>query len=280
MMKPLVLVTGTSSGIGLAAAIACARAGFEVIATLRNFERRAALDHELHRLAAGPEADRAPRVHIEQLDVTAAYAGDKVRELLLKYGPIEYLVNAAGVAVGGVFEEQSDLDVRDQFETNVFGVMTVTRALLPAMRAAGRGRIVNVSSIAGRFGIPGLSTYAASKHALEGFSDSLRHELAPFGIQVCLVELGGIHEPLQRRAELADEDGPYAYLTRMVKRTLLAGGEADGATAAGAKVARLLLAPEPPFRSLIGRGAKAMAAWQRVAPDALFSTTLRRLMGL
>jgi NAD(P)-dependent dehydrogenase (short-subunit alcohol dehydrogenase family) len=273
-MKPLVLITGTSSGVGLAATMACAAEGFEVIATLRNLERRPGLDHAITELAEGA------RVHVEQLDVTAADAPDKVRELQLKYGPVEHLVNSAGIAVGGVFEEQSDIDVRDQFETNVFGAMAITRALLPAMRAGGRGRIVNVSSIAGRFGIPGLSAYAASKHALEGFSDSLRHELQPFGIHVCLVEVGGIQEPLQRRAEHVDEDGPYGYLTRMVKRTLLAGTEADGVSAAGAKIAGLLSATDPAFRTIVGRGAKAMAAWQRVAPDALFSAALRRLMGL
>src|SRR5262249_23662016 len=137
----LVLITGTSSGIGLSAAVECAAAGHRVVATMRSPDVQGAL------LAAAKA--RGVDVDVEQLDVTSPGAGAKVKELTLKYGPVYALVNNAGVFHTGAFEEQSDADVWAQFETNVFGLMAVTRAVLPSMPAAGRGRIINVSSLAG-----------------------------------------------------------------------------------------------------------------------------------
>ncbi len=287
-MRPLVLITGTSSGIGLSAAIACAEAGFEVIATMRDLERRHALDVALRGRGLDTDDDRArgvPAVHVEQLDVDAPTVGDKVRELLLKYGPIEALVNNAGIAVGGAFEEQSPRDVRDQFETNVFGAMEVTRAMLPSMRANRRGRIVNVSSISGRIGFPCLAVYAASKHAVVGWSDGLRHELRDFGIEVCVIEPGtyktAIYFGNQRRGALVDEAGAYAELSKVMERLFLGGAEAaPGPDAVGRRIALLLREPSPPFRTVIGSQARALSALRRVVPDALFSSGMRRIMGL
>jgi NAD(P)-dependent dehydrogenase (short-subunit alcohol dehydrogenase family) len=276
-MRPLVLITGTSSGIGLATAVACAEAKFRVIATMRDPTRAEALREEAER--------KQLEIHLEQLDVTGGDVGSKVRELVLKYGPIEALVNNAGIAVGGVFEEQSDADVREQFETNVFGAMAVTRALLPAMRTAQRGHIINVSSISGRVGFPCLSVYAATKHALGGFSDALRHELAGFGIHVCVVEPGtfktAIYFGNQRRGDGVDMEGPYADLNHAMEKILLEGASsAPGPEPVAAKIVELLEAPNPPFRTVLGRDARAMAALQRVMPDGVFATGLRRLMGL
>ncbi len=305
-MAALVLITGTSTGIGLTTAVACALRGFDVIATMRNLERRDALDAEVarHELqprtsrtsilpgdrASQPPASTTPAasargvVHIEQLDVTAADVEDKVRELVLKFGPIEHVVNNAGIAVSGGFEEQSDRDVRDQFETNVFGLMAVTRALLPSMRASGRGRVVNVSSIVGRIGLPGLAPYAATKHAISGFSEALRHEVAKFGIEVCLVEPGtfktGVFQK-SRKGHLVDDGGPYAELRRTVMRVISGASEtAEGPEELGDKIAELLQVSSPPFRTVVGSQARAAAALKRVAPDGLFSSAVRRLMGL
>lgn len=287
-MRPLVLITGTSSGIGMATAVACAEAGFEVVATMRNLERSATLRaaaEERGLLSEHETARGVPTIHVEQLDVTAARTEAKVRELLLKYGPIELVVNNAGIAVGGVFEEQSERDVRDQFETNLFGAMAITRALLPNMRAARRGRIVNISSLGGRIGFPGLAPYAASKHALEGFSEGLRYELAPFGIHVCLVEPGtyraAIFSAHQRRGERTDVDGPYAEMNAYIHQYLRGGADgAPGPAVVGRKIARLLADPSPPFRSVVGGPARAMSALRRVMPDAIFTSGMRRLMGL
>lgn len=289
----LVLITGTSSGIGLATAIACAEHGLDVIATMRNLERREQLDTEMEKHGLDARASHLPgessdeprgMVAVEQLDVTASQVGAKVRELLLKYGPIDHLVNNAGIAVSGAFEEQSDRDVRDQFETNVFGLMAVTRALLPSMRASQRGRVINVSSISGRIGLPGMATYAATKHAISGFSEALRHEVEPFGIDVCLVEPGSFKTGVfqnQRRGHLVDDEGPYSDLMRATLRMIAGVSEtADGPEEIGAKIAELLEVESPPFRTVVGNQARAAAAFKRVAPDGLFSTAIKRLMGL
>ena len=183
------------------------------------------------------------------------------------------------------FEEQSDRDIRDQFDTNIFGAMAVTRALLPNMRATRRGCIVNVTSLTGRVGVPGLAAYAASKHALEGFSEALRHELSPFSVHVCLVEPGslrfGVFTDNPRRGARVDDDGAYAGMHEHLDRVVADGlGEAPDPTVVGRKIARLLGQPSPPFRSVVGGSARAMSALKRLLPDAVFTSGMRRLMGL
>jgi NAD(P)-dependent dehydrogenase (short-subunit alcohol dehydrogenase family) len=270
-----VLITGTSSGIGLSAAVECAVAGHRVVATMRDPERRAAL-------LQAAEA-RGVSVHVEQLDVTAGGAAAKVRELTLKYGPVHALVNNAGVLVSGPFEEQSEDDVRRQFETNVFGLMEVTRAVLPSMRAAGRGRIINVSSVVGRVAFPLWSVYAASKHAVEGFSEALRWEVEPFGVDVCLVEPGTF-----KTAMLSDSlrhpvarSGVYAVLTETVERMLAEEVEkAPPPDAVGKAIAALVVDPSPRFRTLVGIDARTLVTLRRMVPDRLFASGIRRLLQL
>ncbi len=276
-MGELVLITGTSSGIGLSVAIECAAAGHRVVATMRNLERRA----ELEKAAK----DRGVRLDIEQLDVNSESLPSKVRELVLKYGPFYGLVNNAGIAVAGVFEEQSDADVREQFETNVFGVMATTRALLPSMRAARRGRIINISSVSGRVGFPALSIYAATKHAVEGFSEALRWEVEPFGLDVCLVEPGTFKTPIffdnQRRGAHVSKAGPYAAVNDALERLILDGAEkAPPPDEVGRVTARLLTDASPAFRTTVGRDAQALVVLRRMIPDRLFATGIRRMIGL
>ena len=276
-MGNLVLITGTSSGIGLSSAIECAAAGFRVIATMRNLDGREALD----------EAAKARGVSlsVEQLDVTADHVVPKIRELVLKYGPFYGLVNNAGIAIGGAFEEQSEADVREQFETNVFGLMAVTRAVLPTMRAAKRGRIVNVSSISGRVGLPLVSTYAATKHAVEGLSESLRWELEGFGIDVCLVEPGTFKTPIffanLRRGANIPAAGPYTAMTEMVEKLFLEEAEkAPAPDAVGRSIAGLLGQETPRFRTVIGTDARTLVTLRRMVPDRLFASGIRRLLNL
>jgi NAD(P)-dependent dehydrogenase (short-subunit alcohol dehydrogenase family) len=277
----LVLITGTSSGIGMSAAVECAAAGHRVVATMRNPEKRKPLEEAAK--------TRGVTLHVEQLDVTAEGVGAKVRELTLKYGPFYALVNNAGIAVSGAFEEQSEADVREQFETNVFGLMNVTRAVLPSMRAAQRGRVINVSSLSGRVALPLLSAYAASKHAVEGFSEALRWELEPFGVEVCLVEPGTFktlifsnnHGSAPRRGAGTSKDGPYALLRDGLER--LAQEEAEKAPppdAVGQAIARLVGEPSPRFRTVIGIDARTLVTLRRMVPDRLFASGIRRLMHL
>jgi NAD(P)-dependent dehydrogenase (short-subunit alcohol dehydrogenase family) len=282
-MRPLALVTGTSSGIGLATAIACAQGGFEVIATMRDPDRRKDFDEAVKGRGLDARERGAPGIHVEPLDVQEPDCGERVRELVLKYGPIEALVNNAGIAVAGAFEELSDRDVREQFETNVFGAMAVTRALVPSMRAWRRGRIVNVSSISGRIGFPGLGIYAATKHAVGGFSESLAHELRPFGIHVCLVEPGTVRTAIftrnQRRGEHTDTTGPYAALYRTMERVVLDGvaGATDPEVVAK-RIVQLLKMPAPPLRTVLGTEAKALLALRRLVRESWFESTVRRLL--
>jgi len=287
-MRPLVLITGTSSGIGLSTAVACAEAGFEVVATMRNLARRGGLREraEAKDLEALEDADGAVGkacIHVEQLDVCAEDVGDKVRELVLKYGPFTGLVNNAGIAVAGCFEEQSERDIRNQFETNVFGVMAMTRALLPSMRAQRRGTIVNVSSISGRVALPGLSIYAATKFALAAFSESLRYEVEQHGLRVCLVEPGTHKTEIffdnQRRGELMGSTGAYDATSARLETLILDGVQsAPGPAAVASAVAALLRAERPPLRILVGRDAKALDLLRRLAPDAFFEAGVRRVL--
>jgi NAD(P)-dependent dehydrogenase (short-subunit alcohol dehydrogenase family) len=268
----VVLITGTSSGIGMATAIACARAGHRVIATMRNLERKSDLEKAAK--------DAACEVAVEHLDVTSSSVAMKVRELVLKYGPIYGLVNNAGIGFGGAFEEQSDEDVREQFETNVFGLMSVTRAVLPCMRAARRGRVINISSLSGRLGLPCVSAYAASKHAVEGFSESLRWEVESFGVSVHVVEPGTIRTPIffgnQRRGSLVSSEGPYATLNQRVEKIVTEEAQrAPHPDTVGERVALILSAASPPFRTTVGRDAQALVTLRRALPDRLFASGVR-----
>jgi NAD(P)-dependent dehydrogenase (short-subunit alcohol dehydrogenase family) len=190
-----VLVTGASSGIGRAAAVEFARRGHDVFAGARRAE-------ELGLLAAEQE-----RIEPVRMDVTdhesVAGAVARVDELTEGYG-IDALINSAGYALGGPVEVLSGKAVEHQFQTNVFGLLDVTRAFLPKMRSRGSGRIVNVSSVVGRVAFPGMGVYAATKFALEALSDALRMELAAFGVKVILIEPGfvktGIDVASQRQA--------------------------------------------------------------------------------
>lgn len=275
-MGELVLITGTSSGIGLSAAVECAAAGHRVVATMRDVDRRKPLEEAA--------AAREVSVHIERLDVTSEGVGAKIRELTLKYGPFFAVVNNAGIAVGGAFEEQSEAEIRDQFETNVHGLMAVTRAVLPSMRAAQRGRIINVSSVSGRVAFPLLSAYAATKHAVEGFSEALRWELEAFGVDVCVVEPGTFKTPIfsaNLRRSAGSPRAEYKPLTDVVERLILEGADkAPAPDPVGRAIARLVSEESPRFRTLVGMDARTLVTLRRMVPDRLFASGVRRLMHL
>ena len=206
-----VLVTGASSGIGEATARSFLERGWTVYAAARRTERMEALA-------------RAGAL-VQPLDVTCeASITSLVSRIDADHGHLEVLVNNAGIGVYGSVEEVPMEEARRQFEVNLFGIARLTQLVLPAMRAAGSGTIVNVSSIGGRVYTPMGAWYHASKHALEGWSDCLRLEVAPFGIHVVVVEPGAIETEF---AEIAitpllerSEGGPYAaFAGRMAAAT-------------------------------------------------------------
>ena len=191
------LVTGASVGIGEAAARALVGAGFTVYGTSR-------------RAAAGENRDG---VVFLPLDVTddESVAG-VVRGVLERSGRIDVLVNNAGVGVAGAAEESSIEQARALFETNVFGAIRMTRAVLPHMREQGSGRIINVSSVLGFLPAPFMALYAATKHAIEGYSESLDHEVRDHGVRVLLVEPGYTRTSFDANAVAVDE--PLALYAR------------------------------------------------------------------
>lgn len=179
-MPQTVLITGASSGFGKAAALHFAANGWRVVATMRC-------------PSAGADLFAHRNILVTRLDVQDRASIDAaIAEGIKRFGTIDALVNNAGFGLFGLFESASRAKIQEQFDVNVFGVMDVTRAILPHFRARQRGTIVNVSSGAGIFGLPMISLYTASKFALEGFSESLSYELASQGITVKIVEPGGV----------------------------------------------------------------------------------------
>ncbi|WP_316274109.1 oxidoreductase [Bacillus halotolerans] len=183
MNKKIAIVTGASSGFGLLTAVKLAQSFF-VIATARQPEKA----EQLHGLAAKHHV--ADSIHITALDVTDEHSIEAFGKTISAYAPIDLLVNNAGTAYGGFIEDVPMEHFRKQFETNVFGLINVTKTVLPYIRKHSGAKIINVSSISGLTGFPALSPYASSKYALEGFSESLRLELIPFGIETALIEPG------------------------------------------------------------------------------------------
>jgi NAD(P)-dependent dehydrogenase (short-subunit alcohol dehydrogenase family) len=202
-----VLITGASSGIGRAAALAFAARGWNVAATMRNTD------------AAADLKSTHPHTFVTRLDVTdQSSITDAVAAVITRFGKIDALVNNAGYMLMGPLESWTNDQLEDQFRTNLFGLVNVTRAVLPFMRLARSGTIINLSSIGGRIGFPLGSAYHATKFAVEGLSESLRYELAPFNIRVKLVEPGGIKTDFINRGMRWSEHPEYTALTAAMRR--------------------------------------------------------------
>jgi NAD(P)-dependent dehydrogenase (short-subunit alcohol dehydrogenase family) len=264
-----VLVTGAASGVGKASALALAAAGWRVHATDVDEAGLAAL------------ADRLPDgCTTSRMDVTDEAAVRAVVEDLEAAGAVECLVNAAGFAAPGPVEDVPPERLDRLFAVNVHGAITVSRAVLPGMRARGRGRIVHVTSVLGRVVPPGMGAYAASKHALEAAVDAFRRETARFGVEVVAVQPAWVATGFQARAreELADAAGRGAY--RGVYRLLTDGGFLTGGRLAvpPARVARVVrravAADDPRSRYPVGAVARGLLA-TRYVPTPLADRVFR-----
>jgi NAD(P)-dependent dehydrogenase (short-subunit alcohol dehydrogenase family) len=227
--SPVALVTGASSGIGRATAHLLSSSGWRVFATVRTSEAQASLS-----------ADAS--VETLRLDVTDEGAvHDAVRGILDRAGRIDALVNNAGFALIGAVEDLDRDTIRHQFEVNVFSAMQLCREVLPSMRARRSGRIVNVSSLAGRVSVPMMGAYCASKFALEAFTDALRVESRPFGIRVSLVEPGPVRTEFQRNAIAASQGVLTSEsVFRSVYQAYLGGAFETGAGASAQRVAHVI----------------------------------------
>ncbi len=277
--RPVALITGASSGFGLLSAVELARRGFRVFASMRDPGKRTRLDD-----AAAAAKVTVEIVHLDVTDDVSVKAA--VREVEAKAGRIDVLVNNAGFGLGGFFEDLEIAELREQFETNFFGVARVTQAVLPAMRQRRAGKIINVSSIGGRMANPGLSAYCASKFAVEGLSESLRLELLPFGVHVVLVEPGSfktdIFDKNARRAKRSSDPGsPYYASSQKLERVvekMLARSTADPQDVANV-IARAATAKKPRLRWLVGKDAKAQRIASQVLPSGVMEKMILRVVG-
>ncbi|WP_434753054.1 SDR family oxidoreductase [Paenibacillus amylolyticus] len=262
---PLALITGTSSGFGMLTAITLAKQGYRVIATMRDLSRKGELSNRAE------EAGVTDRLYYVQLDVTDSESVQTAVETVLQqYGRIDMLVNNAGFAVGGFIEEVSMEDWRRQIETNLFGLIAVTRAVLPVMREQNCGLIVNLSSVSGLSGFPGYAPYAASKFAVEGFSESLRHEMSSFGIRVVLVEPGAYRTPIWNKGlgEIHQkENSPYKHkLNAVLRYSKKASETAPDPQEVADLIGRIAQMRAPRLRYALGKGSRLLIIGKALLP--------------
>jgi NAD(P)-dependent dehydrogenase (short-subunit alcohol dehydrogenase family) len=211
--QKVAIVTGSSTGIGYETSLILARNGFLTYATMRNLNKS-----EDMKLTVAKEN---LSIQIKQLDVTEDLSvKNAIQEISSETGRIDVIVNNAGYGLNGAFEDLAMDEVKAQYETNVYGLMRTTQAVLPIMRKQKSGTIVNISSGAGRFGFPGGSAYVSTKFAVEGLSESMSYELEPFGIKVVIVEPGVIRTNFMDGLVIAkksqDPNSPYSQIMQKI----------------------------------------------------------------
>ena len=256
------LVTGASSGIGHATAKALHNAGFRVFGT----SRRAV-------------AERSDGVTMLSCDVTDdASVAQLVDEVLAEAGRIDLLVNNAGIGLLGGAEESSTAQAQALFDVNVFGVLRVTNAVLPIMRRQRKGRIINMSSIMGLIPSPYNAVYASTKHAVEGYSESLDHELRTFGIRVALVEPGFTRTSFEKNLTKPDQSlAAYDSVRAGMEVQMRNGVEAGDAPEVVAEtVVKAATAAVPRRRYTAGRLARQVRIMRRFVPESAFDKSLRK----
>jgi short-subunit dehydrogenase len=257
-------VTGASSGIGKAAATALAESGFEVVGTSRN-------------------AAKVPPLHgvtFIDLDVTNdASVASAVAEITERFGQIDVLVNNAGVGSVGAAEESSVAQAQHIFDVNVFGAIRMTKAVLPHMRARRSGRIINVSSVLGIIPAPYMALYAASKHAVEGYSESLDHELRQHGVRSLLVQPAFTDTGFEANSVPADAPlaayAPQRHIFDEVMAAAFKGGD-DPAAVAKAIVAAATDS-KPKLRYAATAAAGRVSTLRRIVPAGAFDRQIRKL---
>ena len=270
-----VLVTGASTGIGEATALHLKELGFDAVGAVRKEE-------DAERL-------RSAGLRTVKLDVADSATIAAARSELGD-APLAGLVNNAGIAVAGPLEFLPLDQLRLQLEINLVGQLAVTQAFLPALRAA-HGRIVNVSSIGGRVALPLVGAYNASKFGLEGISDSLRRELRPQGVDVIVIEPGGVRTPIWRKGnELADEiqegmppeaERLYGGMIAALRRETAKIAEKTGIEPreVAETIGKALTAKRPRTRYLVGTDAKIRGPLSKVMPDRLMDRAIGRAIG-
>ncbi len=266
--QKVAIITGSSSGIGYETALALARNGFQTYATMRNLEK------------AKPLSDVAKKeklpLHIVKLDVTDEKSvNDAIKTIKSDAGRIDVLVNNAGYGLIGSLEDLSMNEIKAQYETNVFGLIRVTQAVLPTMREQKSGIIVNVSSIGGKMALPLSSPYIGTKFAVEGLSESISYDLEQFGIKVVIIEPGAIKTNFDAGMMVAQKSrnssSPY-YDSMQKFESSLSSIVKNGTPAT--RVAEVILdavtSPNPNLRYTVGDDAALLAQKRKELPDPEF----------
>jgi NAD(P)-dependent dehydrogenase (short-subunit alcohol dehydrogenase family) len=264
--RPVAIVTGASGGIGDASARALHAAGYRVFGTYRR-----------------PPASAGPGIEHVACDVTSdASVEAAVRDVLAKAGRIDVLVNNAGVGLVAGAEESSMAQAQSLFDVNVFGLIRMTRAVLPTMRRQRSGRIVNISSILGLIPAPFMALYAATKHAVEGYSESLDHEVRGSGIRVVLVEPGYTRTSFEGNVYQADQPlDEYASARTNAEGVLRdAMKTADAPELVASAVLTASTEANPQRRHAAGRAARQISLLRRFVPASAFDKSLRKQMRL
>jgi NAD(P)-dependent dehydrogenase (short-subunit alcohol dehydrogenase family) len=273
--QKVVIVTGSSSGIGLESALLLARNGYITYATMRSPEKDTSIKTAVQK-------EGLP-IRVVQLDVTDDNSvKNAVDHIISEAGRIDVLVNNAGYGLGGALEDLSMEEIKSQYETNLFGLIRVTQAVLPTMRKQSSGRIVNLSSGAGIFGYPGGSAYVSTKFAVEGLSESIAYELEPFGIKVILIEPGFIRTNFTNAMAVAkkaqDPASPYSELMQkiMASASELAKNASDAEL-----VANIILDaasnPNPRLRYLVGKDVESWVAGKKKMDELKFFNMIKGL---
>jgi NAD(P)-dependent dehydrogenase (short-subunit alcohol dehydrogenase family) len=279
-----VIVTGTSSGLGLETALTLGRRGHTVFATMRNPARSPEL--------AGKVAEEKLPIHISVIDVDSDESVKRgMAQIFAQAGHIDALVNNAGVAREGSTEDMPLSVFRAVMETNYFGALRCIQAVVPQMRERRSGCIVNISSISGRISTTPFGAYSASKYALEAMSEALAQEMKQFGVRVAIVEPGIIDTPLARSLEEVDHDGPYSHQSRRFTRLFVTSLQDPAKPSLVAnKVAEIIEGESWQLRYPVGSSAAGTIAWRNsmsdeeyvdlnAADDDTWYTTMEALAG-
>ena len=278
--QKVAIVTGSSSGIGFETSLTLARNGFHTYATMRNMEGE----------KSKPLTEVAKNENLQLRAIELDVDNDKsvidaINTIVEERERIDVLINNAGYALGGALEDSSMDEIKAQFETNFFGAVRATKAVLPVMRRQGAGKIVNITSMGGRIAIPLSSSYHGSKFALEGLSESIRYEPEPFGIKVILIEPGAVGSNFWKNIKIAksssDSNSPY---TQFGNKILKAYEQMEQNTISPSVVAKTILdavtSNNPQLRYVVGEDAAKTLEARKNMPDNEFGDLIKKQFGI
>lgn len=276
MNKKIAIITGASSGFGLLTTLELAKKDYLVIATMRNLEKQGTLLSQVTKL------NLQHNIKVQQLDVTDQNSIHNFQLFLKEINRIDLLINNAGYANGGFVEEIPVDEYRKLFETNLFGAISITQLVLLYMRKQRSGKIINISSISGQVGFPGLSPYVSSKYALEGWSESLRLEVKTFGIDVALIEPGSYNTNIwevgkQLAENQSDTTSPYKEYMDKIQKHINSGSDTFGNPIDVAnKIVEIAESKRTNLRYPIGKGVKFMIFAKKILPWRLWEHLVLR----